>query len=347
MQLVEYARTIEALGYGDASVGWFINQSNVSSSTSAAAMPHETASAEEESLSRRLHGLEGALAGDGLRERRGDRREPRGGRGGAPEGHPQPVRVEPLLVAHAHEQDGAGGEPVAGGNEELLVALAGELRGGEGRLEARLLHARSGLRTREDRKDQQVGPHGGGGAGREREISHSGVPFTSSEACAVREDGSVYRLVHQLPPAPPRPPGRRAAGTLGRDGDPGRPRPRALRRGGPAPRDPVRDRAAVQPRDLPPGVAGPRPRRRPAGRRRVPDPRRRGLHAGGQGARPDEAVGERAGAGRLRPHAAQRLRRAGGGAARHRAAASSSRARPSRSPTVSGGRASRRPSGGA
>ena len=43
IHLVEYARTIEALGYGDASVGWFINQSNVSSSTSAAAMPHETA----------------------------------------------------------------------------------------------------------------------------------------------------------------------------------------------------------------------------------------------------------------------------------------------------------------
>jgi indole-3-acetate monooxygenase len=43
MQLVEYARTIEALGYADASVAWFINQSNVSSSTSAAAMPHETA----------------------------------------------------------------------------------------------------------------------------------------------------------------------------------------------------------------------------------------------------------------------------------------------------------------
>jgi len=43
MQLVEYARTIEALGYADASVGWFINQSNVSSSTSAAAMPHEAA----------------------------------------------------------------------------------------------------------------------------------------------------------------------------------------------------------------------------------------------------------------------------------------------------------------
>jgi alkylation response protein AidB-like acyl-CoA dehydrogenase len=43
MQLVEYARTIEALGYADASVAWFINQSNVSSSTSAAAMPHDTA----------------------------------------------------------------------------------------------------------------------------------------------------------------------------------------------------------------------------------------------------------------------------------------------------------------
>jgi alkylation response protein AidB-like acyl-CoA dehydrogenase len=43
MQLVEYARTVEALGYADASVAWFINQSNVSSSTSAAAMSHETA----------------------------------------------------------------------------------------------------------------------------------------------------------------------------------------------------------------------------------------------------------------------------------------------------------------
>src|SRR5437763_6079698 len=43
MQLVEYAKTVEALGYADASVAWFINQSNVSSSTSAAAMPHEAA----------------------------------------------------------------------------------------------------------------------------------------------------------------------------------------------------------------------------------------------------------------------------------------------------------------
>jgi alkylation response protein AidB-like acyl-CoA dehydrogenase len=43
IHLLEYSRTIEALGHADASVGWFINQSNVSSSTSAAAMPHEAA----------------------------------------------------------------------------------------------------------------------------------------------------------------------------------------------------------------------------------------------------------------------------------------------------------------
>lgn len=43
IHLLEYARTIEALGHADASVGWFINQSNVSSSTSAAAMPHDAA----------------------------------------------------------------------------------------------------------------------------------------------------------------------------------------------------------------------------------------------------------------------------------------------------------------
>jgi alkylation response protein AidB-like acyl-CoA dehydrogenase len=43
IHLLDYARTIEALGYADASVAWFINQSNVSSSTSAAAMPHDTA----------------------------------------------------------------------------------------------------------------------------------------------------------------------------------------------------------------------------------------------------------------------------------------------------------------
>ena len=38
IHILEYARTIEALGYADASVGWFINQSNVSSATSAAAL---------------------------------------------------------------------------------------------------------------------------------------------------------------------------------------------------------------------------------------------------------------------------------------------------------------------
>ncbi len=41
--LLEYCKTNEALAKGDASVAWFVNQSNVSSSTSAAAMPHETA----------------------------------------------------------------------------------------------------------------------------------------------------------------------------------------------------------------------------------------------------------------------------------------------------------------
>ena len=41
--LLDFARTTEALAGGDASVGWFVNQSNVSSATSAAAMPHESA----------------------------------------------------------------------------------------------------------------------------------------------------------------------------------------------------------------------------------------------------------------------------------------------------------------
>jgi indole-3-acetate monooxygenase len=43
MELVEYCKTCEALAWADASVAWFVNQSNVSSSTSAAAMPHDTA----------------------------------------------------------------------------------------------------------------------------------------------------------------------------------------------------------------------------------------------------------------------------------------------------------------
>jgi alkylation response protein AidB-like acyl-CoA dehydrogenase len=43
LHLLEYCKTTEALAWADASVGWFINQSNVSSATSAAAMPHESA----------------------------------------------------------------------------------------------------------------------------------------------------------------------------------------------------------------------------------------------------------------------------------------------------------------
>ncbi|MDP1965579.1 MAG: acyl-CoA dehydrogenase family protein [Reyranella sp.] len=39
LHLLEYCKTTEALAWADASVGWFINQSNVSSATSAAAMP--------------------------------------------------------------------------------------------------------------------------------------------------------------------------------------------------------------------------------------------------------------------------------------------------------------------
>ncbi|MDI1287154.1 MAG: acyl-CoA dehydrogenase family protein [Reyranella sp.] len=43
LHLLEFCKTTEALAWSDASVGWFINQSNVSSATSAAAMPHEAA----------------------------------------------------------------------------------------------------------------------------------------------------------------------------------------------------------------------------------------------------------------------------------------------------------------
>ena len=43
IHLLEYAKTTEALAWADASVGWFVNQSNVSSATSAAAMPHDAA----------------------------------------------------------------------------------------------------------------------------------------------------------------------------------------------------------------------------------------------------------------------------------------------------------------
>ena len=41
--LLEYCRACEAVAWADASAGWFVNQSNVSSASSAAAMPHEAA----------------------------------------------------------------------------------------------------------------------------------------------------------------------------------------------------------------------------------------------------------------------------------------------------------------
>jgi alkylation response protein AidB-like acyl-CoA dehydrogenase len=42
---LEFCKTTEAIAWGDASAGWFVNQSNVSSASSAAAMPHEAAAA--------------------------------------------------------------------------------------------------------------------------------------------------------------------------------------------------------------------------------------------------------------------------------------------------------------
>jgi alkylation response protein AidB-like acyl-CoA dehydrogenase len=45
IHLLDYCKACEALAWADASVGWFINQSNVSSATSAAAMPHKAAAA--------------------------------------------------------------------------------------------------------------------------------------------------------------------------------------------------------------------------------------------------------------------------------------------------------------
>ncbi len=43
--LLDFCETCEAVAWADASAGWFVNQSNVSSATSAAAMPHEAAAA--------------------------------------------------------------------------------------------------------------------------------------------------------------------------------------------------------------------------------------------------------------------------------------------------------------
>ena len=43
--LVEYCKACEAIAWADASSAWFVNQSNVSAASSAAAMPHEAAAA--------------------------------------------------------------------------------------------------------------------------------------------------------------------------------------------------------------------------------------------------------------------------------------------------------------
>ena len=43
IHLLEFCKAVEALAWADASVGWFVNQSNVSAATSAASMPHEAA----------------------------------------------------------------------------------------------------------------------------------------------------------------------------------------------------------------------------------------------------------------------------------------------------------------
>lgn len=45
IELLDFCKACEAVAYADASCGWFVNQSNVSSSTSAAAMAHEVAAA--------------------------------------------------------------------------------------------------------------------------------------------------------------------------------------------------------------------------------------------------------------------------------------------------------------
>ena len=45
VDVVEYCKACEALAWADASTAWFVNQSNVSSASSAAAMPHAAAAA--------------------------------------------------------------------------------------------------------------------------------------------------------------------------------------------------------------------------------------------------------------------------------------------------------------
>lgn len=43
IHLLEFAKTCEAVGRGDASIGWFVNQSNVCAATAAAAIPRDVA----------------------------------------------------------------------------------------------------------------------------------------------------------------------------------------------------------------------------------------------------------------------------------------------------------------
>src|SRR5258708_17835866 len=45
IELLDYCKACEALAWADASTAWFVTQSNVSSASSAAAMPHEDAAA--------------------------------------------------------------------------------------------------------------------------------------------------------------------------------------------------------------------------------------------------------------------------------------------------------------
>jgi alkylation response protein AidB-like acyl-CoA dehydrogenase len=45
IELLDFCKACEALAWADASTGWFVNQSNVSSASSAAAMPHKAAAA--------------------------------------------------------------------------------------------------------------------------------------------------------------------------------------------------------------------------------------------------------------------------------------------------------------
>lgn len=45
IHLVDFCKTTEAIAWADASAGWFVNQSNVSSASAAAAMPHDAAAA--------------------------------------------------------------------------------------------------------------------------------------------------------------------------------------------------------------------------------------------------------------------------------------------------------------